>query len=184
MSSHILDEQISFFKSHYDNADPNSDSLTKLLYVDTRTLLPDNLLMFNDKLTMANSIENRVPYLDIDLINFIESLPIKFKLRGSVGKYIHKQAAKMWLPNEIINRKKRGFETPVSEWFKTQLGDSLLQLTKSSDSLSALYLNANFIEEMITLHKKKRKDYSKHLFIILSLELWFRSAKELSVSTN
>ncbi|RZK24060.1 MAG: asparagine synthase (glutamine-hydrolyzing), partial [Flavobacterium sp.] len=124
------------FKKQYDHTDPNTDSLSKLLFIDTRSMLPDNLLMFNDKLTMANSIENRVPYLDIDLINFIESLPIHLKLRGQKGKYIHKKAAESWLPSSIINRKKRGFETPVGDWFKSELSETLMQLIDSSDSLS------------------------------------------------
>ena len=72
----ILEGQRNAFEKLYNRADQSSNSLSKLLYIDTRSLLPDQLLLFNDKITMANSIENRVPYLDLDLINFVETLPL------------------------------------------------------------------------------------------------------------
>jgi len=173
---HLMEEeQHSFFARSYSLTDPSADSLSKLLFLDTRSMLPDNLLLFNDKMTMASSIENRVPFLDIDLINFIESLPIKMKLRGQTGKYIHRKAAKEWLPDTIINRKKRGFETPVGDWFKKELADSLIDLVDSSDSISRQFFNVSFIKEMISQHGRHKKDYRKHLFILLSLELWYKN---------
>ncbi|GGG28276.1 asparagine synthase (glutamine-hydrolyzing) [Pontibacter amylolyticus] len=187
LSDLINDKQKSFFARHYNLADNAGGSLSKLLYVDLRTMLPDNLLLFNDKMTMANSIENRVPYLDIDLINFVESLPINLKLNGLVGKYIHRKAAEDWLPKSIINRKKRGFETPVGEWFEKDLANSLIDLVDSSNSFSNSYFDINFIKGMIHQHKSKKKDYQRHLFILLSLELWFKNfyqieTKELAPS--
>ncbi|MCE7059788.1 asparagine synthase (glutamine-hydrolyzing) [Dyadobacter sp. CY343] len=163
------------FEKFYDRTDKNADSLSKLLYLDTRTMLPDNLLLFNDKLTMANSIENRVPYLDIDLVNYLESLPIDLKLRGKMGKYIHKKASEAWLPQSVIHRKKRGFETPVGDWFKNELSDTLMQMIDSSDSLCRQYFNVEFIKKMIQQHRSMKKDYKKQLFILLSLELWYSS---------
>lgn len=163
------------FEKYYNQTDPKSDSLSKLLFLDTRGMLPDNLLIFNDKMTMANSIENRVPYLDIDLINFIETLPITLKLRGKVGKYIHRKAAEKWLPDSIINRKKRGFETPVGDWFKEELASNLIDLIDSDQSFSKQYFNIVAIKNMIHLHKEKKKDYRRNLFMLLSLELWYKN---------
>ncbi|RZK77235.1 MAG: asparagine synthase (glutamine-hydrolyzing) [Pedobacter sp.] len=163
------------FEHHYLRTDPNADSLSKMLYLDTRGLLPDNLLIFNDKMTMANSIENRVPYLDVDLINFIESLPIHLKLRGKVGKYIHRKASEKWVPNSIIDRKKRGFETPVGEWFKEELSGTLIDLINSNTSFSKQYFNVAAINKMIDLHTRKKRDYRRNLFMILSLELWYKN---------
>jgi asparagine synthase (glutamine-hydrolysing) len=171
----IHESQRGLFAKHYTQADSSGGSLSKLLYIDMRSMLPDNLLLFNDKMTMANSIENRVPYLDIDLINFIESLPVHLKLNGQVGKYIHRQAAKEWLPGSIINRKKRGFETPVGDWFKQELAQSLIDLVDSPDSFSRSYFNVAFIKEMLHQHRLKKKDYQRHLFILLSAELWYRN---------
>lgn len=171
----IAEDERKTFEKLYNQADQSGDSLSKLLYMDTRSLLPDQLLLFNDKVTMAKSIENRVPYLDIDLINFIETLPIKMKLNGQLTKFVLRKAAEQWLPASIINRKKRAFETPVGEWFKKELSDTLLQLVDSSDSFSRNYFNINFIKNMVKMHKTKKKDYKKHLFMLLSLELWYKN---------
>jgi asparagine synthase (glutamine-hydrolysing) len=167
--------QRSHFEKHYLKTESTADSLSKMLFLDLRGLLPDNLLIFNDKMTMANSIENRVPYLDIDLINFIESLPINLKLRGKVGKYIHRKAAEKWLPSSIIDRKKRGFETPVGDWFKEELSNNLIDLINDNASFSKQYFNISAIKNMIELHKNRKKDYKKNLFILLSLELWYKN---------
>ncbi|WP_273566610.1 asparagine synthase (glutamine-hydrolyzing) [Maribacter halichondriae] len=171
----ITESQRPLFQEHFDRTDPKADSLSKLLYLDTRTMLPDNLLLFNDKITMANSIENRVPFLDIDLINFIESLPIELKLKGKVTKYVHRKAAEQWLPASIINRKKRAFETPVGIWFKKELSESLIELIESPQSLSRDYFDISFIKKMVHMHVARKKDYKKHLFILLSLELWYKN---------
>ena len=184
ISGLISESQRRLFAEHFKHADSSGGALSKLLFLDTRTMLPDNLLLFNDKMTMANSIENRVPYLDIDLINFIESLPMKFKLRGQTGKYLHRKAAEQWLPLSVINRKKRGFETPVGDWFKQELAHTLLDLVESPSSLSAIYFDVRFIKEMINQHQLKRKDYQRHLFILLSLELWYRNFFTVDVKAH
>ncbi len=163
------------FSDAFTLADDSDSSLSKLLFVDTRTMLPDNLLLFNDKITMANSIENRVPYLDIDLVNFIESLPASFKLKGRTGKYLHREAVKKWIPNSIIQRKKRGFSTPVDEWFQNELSTTLEELISSQDSFSSNYFNLHSLKKMILDHRKKKHNYKHELFMLLSLELWYKN---------
>jgi asparagine synthase (glutamine-hydrolysing) len=163
---HLFEEALSI-------ADTSNGSLSKLLYVDTRTMLPDNLLLFNDKITMANSIENRVPYLDVDLVNFIESLPVKFKLSGRTGKYLHREAVQAWIPKAIINRKKRGFATPVDQWFQEELSGTLSDLASSTDSFSRRYFKPAAIEKMLSDHRNKKHNYKHQLFMLLSLELWY-----------
>jgi asparagine synthase (glutamine-hydrolysing) len=175
MQELIQQDQKFLFEKYYYRTDSNADSLSKLLFLDTRTMLPDNLLLFNDKMTMACSLENRVPFLDIDLVNFIETLPGHLKLNQGLGKYIHRKAAEQWLPSSIINRKKRGFETPVEEWFKQELSNTLIDLVDSSDSFSRKYFQTDFIKKMITLHKQQKKNFKHQLFIILSLELWYKN---------
>ena len=163
------------FSEAFAHADSSNGSLSKLLFVDTRTMLPDNLLLFNDKITMANSIENRVPYLDIDLVNFIESLPVSFKLRRRTGKYLHREAVKKWIPNSIIQRKKRGFSTPVDEWFQNELSITLEELIDSQNSFSRNYFNLDALKRMISDHRKKKNNYKHELFMLLSLELWYKN---------
>lgn len=163
------------FSDSFTHADSSNGSLSKLLFVDTRTMLPDNLLLFNDKITMANSIENRVPYLDIDLVNFIESLPVSLKLKGRTGKYLHREAVKKWIPNAIIQRKKRGFSTPVDEWFQDELSDNLTDLISAQGSFSRIYFNLSALQKMIADHRQRKHNYKHELFMLLSLELWYKN---------
>ena len=169
------ESQEHLFLEALSKADQTDGSLSKLLYIDTRTMLPDNLLLFNDKITMANSIENRVPYLDIDLVNFIESLPVDFKLKGKTGKYLHREAVKKWIPQSIITRKKRGFSTPVDKWFQDELSLTLDDLITSQDSISRLYFNLPALKKMISDHRNKKHNYKHELFMLLSLELWYKN---------
>jgi asparagine synthase (glutamine-hydrolysing) len=171
----VHQEQSNLFSRSYNQTSGLNDSLSKLLFLDTRGMLPDNLLLFNDKLTMANSLENRVPFLDIDLVNFVETLPIHFKLRGKKGKYIHRKAAEEWLPASIINRKKRGFSTPVDDWFKGEFADLLIEAIDNTDSISNIYFDKDCIKEMIHQHRHKKRNHQKQLFIVLSLELWYQN---------
>src|SRR5260370_41420880 len=97
------------------------DPLTQILYIDTRASLPDDLLMVGDKTSMANSIEARVPFLDYRLIEFVESLPPHFRLRGLRGKYLHKKAAGKRPPQNILFRKKKGLPNPNEQWLRGRM---------------------------------------------------------------
>jgi asparagine synthase (glutamine-hydrolysing) len=151
------------------------DSLSRILYVDTRSYLSDDLLIFGDKMTMANALEMRVPFLDPALVTFLESLPGSFKIRGTRRKYIHKRAARAWLPPEIINRKKRGFLTPMDEWLQKDLGELCAQLVREKDSFSQEHLDPQCVLQLIEDHTRKRANYYKHVFAVLCLELWYRN---------
>jgi asparagine synthase (glutamine-hydrolysing) len=159
----------------YESSCSLPDPLSKLLYIDTRMSLSDDLLLFGDKVCMANSLEMRVPFLDVELVNFLETLPPEFKLKGRTGKYIHKKALTKWLPEKIINRKKRGFSTPMDEWLQNDLADKLKKLINREDSACRIYFNLNFINRMIDLHKSRKENYMRHLFILMSFEIWHRN---------
>lgn len=148
------------------------DPLTQILYIDTRASLPDDLLMVGDKTSMANSIEARVPFLDYRLIEFVESLPPDLRLRGLNGKYLHKKAMEKWLPKDVVYRKKKGFANPIDQWLRGRmrryLGDCLL-----SDSAAVnQYFDRRFIRQMVADHEAGRKDYLRHIYLLISLELW------------
>jgi len=145
-----------------------------MLYIDVHTMLPDNLLLFNDKNTMAYSIENRVPFLDIDLVGFIETLPASFKLNGNVHKFIHKKAIETWLPRNIIYGKKKAFSTPVDKWFKGALGKELNDLLTLSDSIIKELFDIKIVQKMINDHNKGIGNYTRQLFTLLSLEMWYQ----------
>lgn len=169
----MRDVDVELFEKVHDNASSLTDSLSRLLYVDTRMLLSDDLLLFGDKMTMANSLEMRVPFLDTELVKFLESLPSEMKLRGTTHKYIHKKAVRKWLPNEIIYRKKREFETPIDTWLQNDLAISARNLLTRSDSACKEYFNLDFVNYMIDQHFRRKQNFRKHLFALLSFEVWY-----------
>ena len=150
------------------------DPLSRMLYVDTRTSLPDDLLMVNDKMSMAHSIEARVPFLDVPLVEYVESLPPGCKLRLGRGKYLHKKAMERWLPPEVVHRKKKGFDNPVTDWLRTTLRPKVHELLFSPDSAVKRYFDVEEIRRLVADHESGREDRMFHLYLLLSFELWHR----------
>ncbi len=150
-------------------------SLSKILFIDTRMSLSDDLLIFNDKVAMSNSLEMRVPFLDLELVQFLETLPSEFKLHKNTHKYIHKMALKKWLPDEIIYRKKRGFETPMDEWMQNELSKEMKKIFNDEGSAANEYFNMEYINKLIDDHANRKQNNKKNLFILLSFELWYQS---------
>jgi asparagine synthase (glutamine-hydrolysing) len=151
------------------------DPLTQMLYIDTRASLPDDLLMVGDKMSMANSLESRVPFLDYRLIEFIESLPPEMKLNRLTGKYLHKRALEKWLPKEVVWRKKKGFANPVEEWFRTKMRPFVEDHLLSADSAVAEYFDQGYIRRMLILDREGREQFRRHIYLLLSFELWHRT---------
>lgn len=165
----------SLVESLYSQTSMLKDPLSRILYIDTRMSLPDNLLLFNDKMTMANSLEMRVPFLDIEFVKFVESLPSKLKLNGLKRKYIHKKAIEKWLPKKIIYRKKRGFSTPIDEWLQSDFAKTAKNIFNKKESACRNYFNLNFINRMIDQHQNRKEDFKRHIFLLLSFELWHKA---------
>ena len=151
------------------------DPLTQMLYIDTRANLPDDLLMVSDKTSMANSLESRVPFLDYRLVEFVESLPPNLKLNGLNGKYLHKQAVGKWLPPEIVHRKKKGFANPIEDWFRVRMKSFVEDCLLSSDSSMAYYFDQKYIRKMLELDRAGTEQYRRHIYLLVSLELWHRN---------
>ncbi len=163
-------QAIRHLQSDVDHLDP----VTQMLYIDTRASLPDDLLMVGDKTAMANSLEVRVPFLDYRLIEFIESLPSHLKLHGFTGKYLHKKALEKWLPKDVIYRKKKGFANPIEEWFRTGMRSYLEDYLLGPDSASALFFNQAFIRQMLKDDREGKDQFRRHIYLLLSFELWYR----------
>lgn len=150
------------------------DALTQALYIDTRTNLPDDLLMVGDKTSMANSLELRVPFLDYRLVEFIETLPGNLKIRGLTGKYLHKKAVEKWLPKEVVYRKKKGFANPVNKWLRTCMHPFVNEHLLSEKAAVNYYFNRDFIRETIEKNERRQQNYMRHIYLLLSFELWHR----------
>lgn len=148
------------------------DPLNQMTYVDARFSLADNLLMYGDKMSMAVSLEARVPFLDLRLMEFVESMPAHLKIRGRTQKYLLKKAVTKWLPAEIVKRKKIGFATPVDQWFGRELKKYISDKLLGEGSACRKYLNTTMVNQLINDHTMKRQDYKRHLFSLLTFELW------------
>jgi len=151
------------------------DPLSQMLYLDVRTNLPDDLLMVGDKTSMANSIEVRVPFLDRNLVEFIESLPPSLKLKGVTGKYLHKKALLKWLPREDVYRRKIGFANPIGQWFRTSMRPFVDDCLMSRESRVAQYFDQAYIGRMLDADRNRRENYTRQIYLLTSLELWLRS---------
>lgn len=172
---HISNVDEALVERLYSQASGLENSLSKLLFIDTRMSLSDNLLVFNDKMTMSNSLEMRVPFLDVELVKFIESLPSSYKLRGKTGKYIHKKAVEKWLPGEIVYRKKRGFETPMDKWLQSDLAHTAKDIINAKNSACSKYFDYKYINKMIDQHQSRKENFRRHIFTLLSFELWHKT---------
>jgi|APSaa5957512535_1039671.scaffolds.fasta_scaffold35694_2 asparagine synthase (glutamine-hydrolysing) len=152
------------------------DLLRKLLNLDINTYLADDILYKVDIASMGNSLEVRVPLLDHKLVEFAASIPSKYKLKDRNGKMFFKKLLEKRLPHDILYRKKKGFEIPISAWFRGELAVYIKDLLLSSTLLREPYFDRVFIEHMLSQHQSGREDFGPHLWILMSLELWHRKS--------
>jgi asparagine synthase (glutamine-hydrolysing) len=152
-------------------------TLDAMLYIDTKSWLPDDLLIKADKMTMANSIELRVPLLDHKVLEFAASLPSNLKLNGLTTKFILKKALSSRIPQQIRDRKKTGFPVPYESWLRTDLKDLVWSLLMDSRATNRGYFSKAAVEALLQ-GNAKGSDHSKAIFSLISLELWHRAFLE------
>lgn len=151
-----------------------ASALERMLSLEQRFFLPDHNLTYTDKMSMAVGVEVRVPFLDLDLIEFAAKVPIKYKQRGSVGKWVLKKAMEPYLPNDVIYRPKTGFGAPLRRWIKFELRDLL------NDLLSVESLNKRGIFDPVAVNQLIRNneagvvDVSYTLLSLMCIEIWCR----------
>jgi asparagine synthase (glutamine-hydrolysing) len=150
------------------------DPLTRMLYTDLKTWLVDDLLIKADKMTMANSVELRVPFLDYRVVEFAARVPSAMKLRGRTVKWILKQAMASRLPNEILERPKVGFPTPLALMFRADLSEYLHDVLLSDTARQRGYFDIRSVERLIAEHVQGRRDNHKALWQLVVLEEWHR----------
>ncbi|MBI5638060.1 MAG: asparagine synthase (glutamine-hydrolyzing) [Nitrospinae bacterium] len=150
------------------------DTLSRALYRDARTQLPDDLLLYTDKAAMAHGLEVRVPFLDTELASFAESLPPSFKVRGLRQKYLLKKMAERRLPAAIVRRKKIGFETPVEGWFRRELAGPVRETLCGPGARLREILGQKAVDRTVERHLSGRGDCSRRLFMLFAFEMWLR----------
>jgi asparagine synthase (glutamine-hydrolysing) len=163
---------INVVRRYFRDGAPN-DMVNRMLYVDSKTWLPDDLLVKADKMTMANSVELRVPLLDHVLLEFAASLPGNYKVHGFTTKYVGKKALNQRVPSEIIARKKAGFPVPYESWLKNDLRDWVNDILLDRQTISRGYFQRDCIAGMIQ-ENQRAGAFSKEIFSLATLELWHR----------
>jgi asparagine synthase (glutamine-hydrolysing) len=163
---------------------PQNDELGRLQFLEVRSTLPDELLMYADKLSMAHSLELRVPYLDKDVVEFAERLGPNLKVRNGVRKWLHRQVSRKFLPAAIVRRPKRGFAmNVVDEWFRSSLGGAMAGTFADSQSAIYEFLNPTAVKKLHADHVAGRQDNHKILFSLIVLEEWLRGSGVNAVAT-
>ncbi len=159
------------FRSYLDRAGI-SDPINRMLYVDTRMWLVDDLLARGDKTSMAHSLEARVPFLDHKLVEFAARLPSHLKVNQLQRKYILKKVAERFLPKTIVYRKKQGFPLPMTEWFRAELRPFVHDLLSPERIQQRGFFNPAYVAQLLHEHDTSIADHSLQLWGLVSLELW------------
>ncbi|HYM80067.1 MAG TPA: asparagine synthase (glutamine-hydrolyzing) [Candidatus Limnocylindria bacterium] len=157
------------------DASPARSPLDRMLDVDLKLWLADDLLMKMDKMSMAASIEARVPLLDHPLVEWTARLPNHHKVRGTRGKILLKRLARTLLPREVVDRPKVGFTVPLSPWFRGPLRDLLADTLLGPSSLGRGYYRPETLRRYVEDHLQGRRDRARELWTLLTLELWHRA---------
>jgi len=147
--------------------------LNRLLYADTKTYLHE-LLMKQDQMSMAASIESRVPFLDHKLVEFSARMPERMKLRGWTTKYVLRESMKGVLPDVILKRRKMGFPVPVGTWFRGKYRSVIDEYVLSERTLARGLFEPEYLKQMVEAHQSGVENHADRLWSLLNLEIWLR----------
>jgi asparagine synthase (glutamine-hydrolysing) len=155
----------------YWDARPGAPVLPRMLYADQKTYLVE-LLMKQDQMSMACSIESRVPFLDHHFVEFAMSMPDRLKIRGATQKYALKRAVEDLLPRDIVYRKKMGFPTPLRQWLMDPRTEPLLSALRAPGGLLASYVNLGELDRLLERHRGGLADATDRIWRLLNLQIW------------
>jgi asparagine synthase (glutamine-hydrolysing) len=163
-----------------------TDELGGLQFLEVRSTLPDELLMYADKLSMAHGLELRVPFVDKEIVEYVERLPADLKVRNGCGKWLHREVCRNYLAGSILKRPKRGFASNVvDDWFRGAIGSRMAESLLDGSSGIYQYLRRDAVRELFEQHSSGRQDNHKMLFSLVVLEEWLRAhAAPVAVSCD
>jgi asparagine synthase (glutamine-hydrolysing) len=150
---------------------PGRGLLEQALYLDTHMFLPDGILICNDKMSMAAGLELRVPFLDLDLMRFVERIPASARAKPRAGKRLHRTAMERILPPGIAGRPKHGFATPYDDWLRASLGEEVERRYAAGSALGAL-IEPSAVATLVAQHRSGRADHKAILYCLLELSEW------------
>jgi asparagine synthase (glutamine-hydrolysing) len=166
------------FQRHLDDA-PAANLLSRLLYLDTKTYLPGDILTKVDRMSMATSLEVRAPILDHLFFEWATRLPETLKFRHGRGKYLLKKfAERIGVPREVLHRSKQGFALPMVHWMRGELKENLLAILVEPRTLQRGYFNPKGVRDLLEEHRRRRRDRSGEIWMLLMFELWHRNFLE------
>jgi asparagine synthase (glutamine-hydrolysing) len=163
------------FRDHTERS-KSKDSLHRLLYLDSKTYLPGDILTKVDRMSMAVSLEARVPLLDHKLIEFVcRRIPSSMKMKGLNTKHLFKRAVSDLVPAEILNRPKQGFGVPIDQWINQQLRGRVHETLTESRTRQRGYIEPRYVKVLLDEHERGRRDHATELWTLFMLELWQRT---------
>ena len=166
-------EVVNSYLNHVEEERPHSDFLSRMTYLELKLRLPELLLMRVDKITMATSVEARVPFLDHHLVEYAMALPRSLKVEGRSGKHILKRALEEILPKDLLYSRKRGFGAPVREWFRNGLGEWFDSHLINSTMRRRDFFDYKFVARLLDEHRQGKREWGFHLWALLNLSLWY-----------
>ncbi len=172
---HRAQDGYAIVERHWRDAESQAggaDLLQKMTYLELKQRLPELLLMRLDKITMASSVEGREPFLDHHLVELALALPPAMKYRDGVGKYVLRQAMAGLLPDQVLDRPKQGFGTPMEEWMRGDFGVAAQAAIHRSTLLERGLLDLGLIDELFAAHRAGRGDWHKHLWNLYDVSVW------------
>ena len=173
-----IESPLELFRRTFDEA-PANDLVSRLLYLDTKTYLPFDILTKVDRMSMATSLEVRVPILDHVFVEWVTSLPVSLKFRNLSGKYIFKKLAeRVGVPPQVLHRPKQGFALPLVHWMRKELKRDLVEILLERRTLERGYYSKPALGALVEEHASGRRDRSHELWLLLMLELWHRNFLE------
>ena len=160
------------FLGPFDQAFAGRDQLTRMIHNEFRLRLPELLMMRVDKITMANSLEARVPFLDHHLVEFTMDVPMAMKIKSGETKHLLKKAVAGIIPDDIIHRKKMGFSAPMADWLRGEFGARAEERILGSPLMEKMGFDKNHVATLIKDHRGGRRDTSWPVWILYNLTAW------------
>jgi len=174
--SHLLnDSKVALAFREYGARVKTEEPLDQLLYIDSKTYLPGDILTKVDRMSMAVSLEARVPLLDHKLIEFVVRIPASVKMPRLDTKYIFKRAVEDLVPHEIVTRPKQGFGVPIQQWINLQLRHRIRDTLQASRARQRDYIDPHYVSILLEEHERGRRDHSTGLWALFMLELWHQT---------
>lgn len=162
----------------------STSKLQKMLALEQRFFLTDHNLIYTDKMSMAVGVEVRVPFLDLELIEFASTIPDQYKQRGAEGKWILKKAMESFLPKEVIYRPKTGFGAPLRGWIRNELRDMVNDLLSPTSLNNRGIFNPHAVQQLIKDNDQGKKDAAYTIFSMMCIEIWCRKFLDKQAYTN